>query len=174
MGADEPGLRDSLLPYERWIQESLRHVVRSALAAVARDGLPGDHHFYLTFRTDHPRVDLPARLKAQYPNEMTIVLQHQFDALETDESGFAVTLYFGGVPARLRVPWAAVTQFADPAVRFGLRFDAAAEGPDVAAETAAPLTGGEAASGPADAGGDGNHPAQVVSLDAFRKRPPKP
>ncbi len=173
MGAEEPGLGDSLLPYETWIQESLRHVVRCALTAVARHGLPGDHHFYLTFRTDHPDVDLPARLRAQYPHEMTIVLQHQFDALETDQTGFSVTLYFGGVPARLRVCWDAITQFADPSVRFGLRFKPALGQPNGTERPDEGETTREAAPQAGDPAEEADRPAQVVSLDAFRKRPPK-
>ncbi len=171
MAGDEPGLKDSLLPYEAWIQESLRGVVREALSAVARDGLPGEHHFYLTFRTDHPGVDLPARLRAQYPHEMTVVLQHQFDRLKTDSEGFSVTLYFGGVPSHLRVPWLAVTQFADPSVRFGLRFDSAVTGQAARGDgEATPTTGGDTAQ---TTSGEAEDAPQVVSLDAFRKRPPR-
>lgn len=173
MGAEEPGLGDSLLPYETWIQESLRHVVRAALTAVARDGLPGDHHFYLTFRTDHPEVELPARLRAQYPHEMTIVLQHQFDALETDTGGFSVTLYFGGVPARLRIAWSAITQFTDPSVRFGLRFKAAPDQPHTADQTGEDETSNRASPSAGETAEEADRPAHVVSLDAFRKRPPK-
>jgi hypothetical protein len=168
MAGDEPGLKDSLLPYEAWIQESLRTVMRLALDRTARQGLPGEHHFYITFRTDHPGVRMPARFKAQYPHEMTVVLQHQFEALEADAEGFAVTLFFGGVPAQLTVPWLAVTQFADPSVRFGLRFEPkdgeSVPQPEAEAPEAVP---------------DGSEPApaadtpQVVSLDAFRKRPPR-
>ncbi|TQF79855.1 hypothetical protein FK498_06965 [Elioraea sp. Yellowstone] len=168
MAGDEPGLKDSLLPYEAWIQESLRNVMRLALERTAREGLPGEHHFYLTFRTDHPAVRMPARLKAQYPHEMTVVLQHQFESLEVDAQGFAVTLFFGGVPAHLTVPWAAVTQFADPSVRFGLRFDAPGAEPG--------LDPGRPAAGPEEAEAEPAPPAeasQVVSLDAFRKRPPR-
>ncbi|MFQ3623645.1 MAG: ClpXP protease specificity-enhancing factor SspB [Acetobacteraceae bacterium] len=172
MAGDEPGLKDSLLPYEAWIQESLRHVVREALSAAAREGLPGEHHFYLTFRTDHPGVDLPARLRAQYPHEMTVVLQHQFDRLETDAEGFSVTLYFGGVPSHLRVPWPALTQFADPSVRFGLRFDSTATGQAAPGGEATPAAREDAAPMEVEAGEVADAP-QVVSLDAFRKRPPR-
>jgi hypothetical protein len=168
MAGDEPGLKDSLLPYEAWIQESLRHVMRLALERIAREGLPGEHHFYLTFRTDHPGVRMPARLKAQYPHEMTVVLQHQFEALEVDAGGFSVTLFFGGVPAHLTVPWVAVTQFADPSVRFGLRFETAAGEPAPEREIASP----EAAE-PEDGSAPPAEAPQVVSLDAFRKRPPR-
>ncbi len=168
MAQDEPGLKDSLLPYEGWIQESLRGVLRFAHDRAASEGLPGENHFYLTFRTDAPGVGMPDRLRAQYPNEMTIVLQHQFDELRTTDEGFSVKLYFGGVPALLAIPWAAVTQFADPSVRFGLRFD----GPEAPAQpnlTVVPTDDekvDEAAPGE-------EAPPQVVSLDAFRKRPPK-
>ena len=191
MAQDEPGLKDSLLPYEGWIQESLRGVLRFALDRAAAEGLPGDHHFYLTFRTDAPGVVLPERLRAQYPQEMTIVLQHQFDDLRTNETGFSVKLYFGGVPANLAIPWAAVTQFADPSVRFGLRFDppqgtsqGTSQGtpertakapaqpalPALPPATPGPAAPGSTARGPAAPGAEA--PPQVVSLDAFRKRPP--
>jgi hypothetical protein len=174
MAQDEPGLKDSLLPYEGWIQESLRGVLRFALDRAASEGLPGDHHFYLTFRTDAAGVAMPERLRAQYPHEMTIVLQHQFDDLHTTDQGFGVKLYFGGVPAPLSIPWSAITQFADPSVRFGLRFDAPgqAERPGVPALAAAEAP---AAADPVAEGAE-DRPAeaapQVVSLDAFRKRPP--
>ncbi|WP_439580310.1 SspB family protein [Elioraea sp.] len=168
MAGDEPGLKDSLLPYEAWIQESLRNVMRLALDRIAREGLPGEHHFYITFHTDHPGVRMPARLKSQYPNEMTVVLQHQFEALEADGEGFSVTLFFGGVPAHLSVPWLAVTQFADPSVRFGLRFEI--RGGDAAPEreiaTPQPAEAEDEPTADAEA-------PQVVSLDAFRKRPPR-
>ncbi|WP_291295619.1 SspB family protein [Elioraea sp.] len=168
MAQDEPGLKDSLLPYESWIQESLRGVLRFALDRAAGEGLPGDHHFYLTFRTDAPGVAMPDRLRAQYPNEMTIVLQHQFDDLRTTDHGFSVKLYFGGVPAALSIPWSALTQFADPSVRFGLRFDAAPGGAgQIPALTAEP----EPAKAEPDEAPAEDAP-QVVSLDAFRKRPP--
>jgi hypothetical protein len=168
MAGDEPGLKDSLLPYEAWIQESLRHVMRLALDRIAREGLPGEHHFYITFRTDHPGVRMPARLKAQYPHEMTVVLQHQFEALEADAEGFAVTLFFGGVAAHLSVPWLAVTQFADPSVRFGLRFE-----PHEGEATGEPAPAAPVAEPDAAAPEQPAEAPQVVSLDAFRKRPPR-
>lgn len=168
MAGDEPGLKDSLLPYEAWIQESLRNVMRLALERIAREGLPGEHHFYLTFRTGHAGVRIPARLKAQYPHEMTVVLQHQFEGLEVDAEGLSVTLFFGGVPAHLTVPWLAVTQFADPSVRFGLRFEAPAGETTPEPEAAEPEATTEEAELPPPA-----EAPQVVSLDAFRKRPPR-
>jgi len=162
----------SLLPYDDWTEDALRLVVARALERAGQQGLPGEHHFYVTFRTDHPGVSIPARLKAEYPEEITIVLQHQFWDLVVDATAglFSVGLSFGGVPATLRVPLAALTGFADPHVRFGLRFrpvgmpetsvgagqaDAPPEPePDTEAVEAAP---------PAT--------PQVISLDAFRRRP---
>jgi hypothetical protein len=156
---------ESLLPYAQWTEEALRAVVQDALIHVGKHGLPGDHHFYLTFRTDHPGVSIPGHLRARYPKEMTIVLQHRFWDLAVDKAAgsFSVGLSFGGVPSMLTVPFAALTAFADPHVRFGLRFQGTV--PDIAAaeEPAAP-----------EAAPNGAKPEpkpQVVSLDAFRRRP---
>ena len=171
---------ESLLPYDSWAEEALRQVVVRALSFAAKNGLPGEHHFYVSFRTDHPDVSMPPRLKAQYPREMTVVLQHQFWELKTDETPgsehFQVGLSFGGVPSTLRVPYAAVTAFADPHVQFGLRFQAeepqAANEPEAAALPApAPQPAGSAAGGE-DKPDEAPAP-QVVSLDAFRRRAPK-
>ncbi len=152
---------ESLLPYALWTEEALRAVVQDALAHVAKHGLSGEHHFYLTFRTDHPGVTMPGHLRARYPQEMTVVLQHKFWDLSVDRGvgSFSVGLSFGGVPAMLSVPFAALTAFADPSVRFGLRFQGMA-----ARDEAAP--GAEPAAAAAAAG-----PSQVVSLDSFRRRP---
>ncbi|MBL6457312.1 hypothetical protein JMJ55_18415 [Belnapia sp. T6] len=155
---------ESLLPYALWTEEALRAVVQEALAHAARNGLPGEHHFYLTFRTDHPGVSIPGHLRARYPQEMTIVLQHKFWDLSVDRSAgsFSVGLSFGGVPSTVTVPFRALTAFADPHVRFGLRFqgqppEASAQEP----EQPAPVAAAAAAAGP----------SQVVSLDSFRRRP---
>jgi uncharacterized protein len=156
------------IPYERWTDDALREVVARSLDLAGAQGLPGEHHFYITFRTDHPGTRVPGHLKAKYPQEMTVVLQHQFEALIVDRAAgfFSVRLYFGGVASTLVVPFAALTGFADPSVRYGLRFqpqmDAAAAPvveavPAPAAVPAAPATP--------------EAPAQVVSLDAFRRRP---
>ena len=166
-----PERPDSLLPYEAWTEEALRHVVVRALAHVGAHGMPGEHHFYVSFRTDAPGVVIPKRLLAQYPHEITIVLQHQFWDLQVDEPAgwFTIGLSFGGIPATLNVPFSAVTAFADPHVQFGLRFRPQGEGaanddPDDAASPAP-----EPAPQPEPAAQD---TPQVVSLDAFRKRPP--
>ena len=167
---DQP--TESLLPYDAWMEQALRQVMLRALEHAAAHGLPGGHHFYITFRTDHPGVAIPARLKAQYPEEMTIVLQHQFWDLVVDEAGglMSVGLSFGGVPATLRIPFAAISGFADPFVRHGMRFSVSAPAEAEAAPAAAPAAAapeGEPAAEapPAEA-------PQVVSLDAFRRRPP--
>jgi hypothetical protein len=183
------------LRYDRMVEDALRSVVRRALIHIGREGLPGNHHFYITFRTDHKDVEIPAALRERYPGEMTIVLQHQFWGLEIGEEQFCVTLSFADVPHRLVVSFAAVTAFADPSVRFGLQFDV---------ETADTLSGGNGqGEGPApfdspvgprelsgdlaaednDAFGDGKTEAdeeaqaakqpgaeKVVTLDAFRKK----
>ncbi len=155
---------ESLLPYDDWTEQALRHVLVRALQFAADNGLPGEHHFYLTFRTDHPRTVVPGRIRAQYPQEMTIVLQHQFWNLQVDTEAASVTvgLSFGGVPATLSIPFAAVTAFADPPVQFGLRFR-----PDM---EAIPEPAPEPEVGPAAEPSE--EAPQVVSLDAFRRRPP--
>src|SRR5580698_5360911 len=117
---------ESLLPYERWIANALRHVVVQAIEHVAKHGFPGGHHFYISFRTQYPGVVIPARLRAQYPDEMTIVLQHQFWDLKLDHEArtISVGLSFGGVPSTLVIPLDALVSFADPQIRYALRFDA--------------------------------------------------
>lgn len=112
------------LRYDRLVETALRSVVREALQAAAPDDMPGDHHFYLTFRTGAPGVDIPAFLLDQYPEEMTIVLQHQFWNLMTDDEHFEVMLSFNNRPAHLSIPFAALTAFIDPSVKFGLQFNA--------------------------------------------------
>ena len=171
MSDDEQTTPDSLLPYEAWTQNALRQVVARAVAYAGAHGLPGEHHFYLTFRTDHPGVVIPPRLRAQYPQEMTIVLQHQFWDLKVDEEAglISVGLSFGGAPASLVIPLEAVTAFADPAVRFGLGFQAVMPEGTLTRRPRhrSPPRGAEARArrSPAET-------PQVVSLDAFRRRPP--
>ncbi len=117
------GLPDSLIPYDEIVQEALRAVVGRVLGTVARDGgLPGEHHFYITFKTQAPGVDVPRRLIERFPDEMTIVIQNRYWDLLVDEERFSVGLSFGQVPSKLVVPYAAITGFHDPAVNFELRF----------------------------------------------------
>jgi len=123
--------------YDILAQDALRGVVRTVLEDAARSGLPGDHHFYISFDTRADGVKLSQRMRAQYPEEMTIVLQHQFWDLVVTEDGFEVGLSFGGVPERLAVPFAAIKGFFDPSVQFGLQFEQMKEG-EAAAEGGAP------------------------------------
>ena len=114
-------MNDGQFDYDDWIQESLRRVLRRAMETLAASQEPGEHHLYINFRTTDPDVVVPGFLRAQYPEEMTVVLQHQFEDLDVHESGFEVTLSFSGQRHRLVVPFAAVTSFADPSVNFGLQ-----------------------------------------------------
>ena len=116
-------MADDGLRYEVLVERALRGVLREALSYIAEHSLPGDHHFYITFRTDHPEVDIPDVLHDRYPGEMTIVLQHQFWDLDVEENLFGVTLSFADVPHRLSIPFEAVVAFTDPSVHFGLQFD---------------------------------------------------
>ena len=166
------------LRYDQMVESALRGVVRDALALAAEHGLPGAHHFYITFRSAHSGVEMPDFLRAQYPDEMTIVLEHQFWGLEVDGSGFSVTLSFRSQPHRLIVPFAAITAFADPSVKFGLEFRteqaAAAEagsGPQPVAEL---LPGPAEHQAPRDTSSAEEDrpsgPAEVVKLDQFRRK----
>lgn len=165
MAEDDLNTPESLLPYDEWTQDALRQVVVSAMRHVMAEGLPGGHHFYITFKTAYPGVSIPDRLKAQYPDEMTIVLQHQFHGLTLDDAGssMSVGLSFSGIPTTLTIPIAAITSFADPEVRFGLQFHVDAPEPVKLADIPEPQ-GDDVPSRPNDG------PADVVSLDAFRRR----
>lgn len=167
-------MADDLIRYDVLVQDALRTVVRKVLREVADGGLPGEHHFYIAFDTTAPGVRLSSRLRQQHPEEMTIVLQHQFWDLAVTDHAFEVGLSFGGVPERLLVPFAAVKGFFDPSVQFGLQFDPAAAKPhegeaEPAVEEKAPpaLVAAPTATGETRKGNDG---AEVVSLDAFRKK----
>ena len=112
-----------IIRYDLLVQEALRSVVRKVLGDAARDGLPGEHHFFITFRTDAPGVQISPRTKERFPKEITIILQHQFWDLNVTEFGFEVGLSFSTVPERLSVPWEALSGFFDPSVEFGLKFE---------------------------------------------------
>ncbi len=115
-------MADDFLDYGRLIDEAMHIIVHKALRLVADKGLPGDHHFYITFRTTHEGVNIPEELHKQYPEEMTIVLQHQFWDLTVDDLKFSVVLSFNNAQKKLTVPFLAVSSFADPSVKFGLQF----------------------------------------------------
>jgi hypothetical protein len=122
---------DSLIPYDEIVQEALRAVVGRVLGSVASSGaLPGQHHFYITFRTRAPGVDIPDRLIERFPEEMTIVIQHRYWDLTVDDHKFSVGLSFSQVPSTLVIPFSAITGFHDPAVNFELRFQATEEPQD--------------------------------------------
>jgi uncharacterized protein len=178
--------------YDILAQAALRDVVRTVLADAAQKGLPGEHHFKITFATTAPGVRLSERMRAQYPEAMTIVLQHQFWDLAVKDDTFEVGLSFGGVPERLAVPFEAITAFYDPAVQFGFQFETieagAAGEPGASAEATEKSTGPAsrlsveqnktdalprpAATKPAEppSGADGGSGGEVVRLDRFRKK----
>lgn len=147
--------------YGQLMQKALRHFLADVLTQVAREGLPGKHHFFITFDTTHPGVDMADSLRERYPEEMTIVLQEWFQDLAVMKDRFSVTLNFGNVPEPIVVPFDAIKTFVDPSVEFGLKFDAHVEGeaatrdePATRAKPEKPRSTGE---------------GEVVSLDQFRK-----
>jgi hypothetical protein len=146
-----------MIDYELLAQDAMRGVVRTVLTRTAKTGLPGDHHFYISFGTQAPGVSLSKRLKDKYPEEMTIVLQHRFWDLSVGEDKFEVKLTFDGIPERIVVPFAAIKVFFDPSVRYGLQFEAPDFGPDA---TAHPQAGR----------GDAKNPtgAQIASIRGAR------
>lgn len=151
--------------YERLAQDALRGVIRAALERAAEpEGLPGGHHFYITFQTRAPGVQLPPDVVAKYPEEMTVVLQHQYEDLVVDADQFSIMLRFGGVPKAMTVPYRAITRFFDPSVQFLLQFETVIEEViEDEVEEAPP----EPATPPPSTGDDG---PKVVSLDQFRKK----
>jgi hypothetical protein len=159
--SDEPP--ESLIPYDEIVQDALRAVVGRVLGEIEQTGmLPGEHHFYITFKTGMPGVSIPRHLMEKFPDEMTIVIQHRFWDLKVEDDQFTVGLSFGGVPATLRVPFAAVTSFHDPAVEFSLTFQAnAAEAPQEEHEEA------ENDVPKPEGGEDGSN---VVSVDFSKKK----
>ena len=154
------------LNYELLVEDSLRMVVRAALQITEISGLPGETHFYIAFKTGHPGVTMDESLRAQHPDTITIVLQHQFADLVVADDSFTVTLFFGGKPSTMTVPLAAVTSFNDPSVGFGLQFG----GDDEADEDSDDEVVAEAPADDATGTGTGGS-AEVVSLDSFRKSP---
>lgn len=156
-------MAEDLLRYDRMVERALRGVVREALAHVAdRKALPGEHHFFITFLTDFPGVQVPSYLRQQYPEEMTIVLQYQFSELSVTDDTLRVTLSFNNKLEKLVVPLDAITTFADPAVSFALQFQTLTEdGGDEESDD----SDGTPHKPPRPPGG-----AEVVTLDAFRKK----
>ncbi|MFV0321202.1 MAG: SspB family protein [Alphaproteobacteria bacterium] len=110
-------------PYNQWYNDALNEVVKKAIGKVAKKGFSGDHHFYITFRTDDTSTDIPDHLRAKWPEEMTIALQHEFWDLRVDDKLFAVTLAFNGMHERLRIPWRNIVAFVDPSVKFVIQLN---------------------------------------------------
>jgi hypothetical protein len=167
--------------YDLLAQDALRGLVRKVLSDTAKSGLPGEHHFSISFRTDADGVKMSPRLRAQFPQEMTIILQYQFWDLRVTDTGFEVGLSFGGVPEKLTIPFAAIKSFFDPSVQFGLQFETI--------EVEAPVASDQAAAQPAAPSADvqpapvaatdesktaeaesGRPSGEVVRLDRFRKK----
>ena len=188
-----PTMSADTIRYDTLVQEALRGMVRDLLADAARKGLPGEHHFFITFDTRFDGVRMSEKLRAQYPEEMTVVLQHQFRDLKIGDKAFEVVLSFGGAPERLYIPFAAIKGFADPSVQFALQFDAltlpdhetddeepaapAQEAPKLSKSAsrtsvpASPLPAPPAAAADAKPEPPANKPgAEVVRLDRFRKK----
>ncbi|NBW11083.1 MAG: stringent starvation protein B [Caulobacteraceae bacterium] len=164
MAEDTPPVDE--MHYEALAQDALRGVIRSALErAASPSGIPGEHHFYITFKTRGRGVSVPPDVLAKYPDEMTIVLQHQYWDLAVEHDLFSVMLKFGGMPKVLTVPYNAVTRFYDPSVQFLLQFEA----PEVVPEPVVALTPEPTRPAPAPADGEDAGP-KVVSLDQFRKK----
>lgn len=186
-------LRDETLRYDIWVEEALRSVIKKTLAHVSEYGLPGDHHFYISFQTQAEGVAIPGHLRAQHPNDMTIVMQYQYDDLVIEDDFFSVVLSFGGKKEQLVIPYTAVISFADPSVNFALQLkmmpldddedDAGVDADIVEIEDydAAHLEYFEATRANSDAPNadqenndgtddDDKKTGEVIALDAFRKK----
>jgi len=155
------------IDYGNLMHRAMRSLIQNVLAGVARDGLPGEHHFFITFDTLHPDVQIADWLSDRYPEDMTIVIQHWFDNLTVTDDGFAITLNFGDRPEPLFIPYDAIRTFVDPSVEFGLRFETHAHDGDADDDDPddAPMAEDVV---PAD-GDAQRHDAEIVSLDKFRK-----
>jgi hypothetical protein len=145
------------IDYGNLMHRAMRGLIREVLAVVAEQGLPGEHHFFITFDTTHPDAEMADWLSDRYPTEMTVVMQHWFDKLEVTDDGFSVTLNFGDHPEPLYIPYDAIKTFVDPSVEFGLRFETTESGEDGEDEDEA------------DEPQPPRQDAEVVSLDKFRK-----
>ena len=153
------------IDYGNLMHEAMRGLIRTVLRDVAENGLPGAHHFFITFDTGHPDAELADWLSDRFPGEMTVVMQHWFDNLEVSEDGFAVTLNFGNQPEPLYIPFDAIKTFVDPSVEFGLRFETSDEDDeDIAVEDSRPVA--ELIEAPEE---PVKTDADIVSLDSFRK-----
>jgi uncharacterized protein len=159
MSEDAP---DSLIPYDEIVQEALRAVVGRVLGEVATAGLPGNHHFYISFKTQAPGVSIPRSLIERFPDEMTIVIQNKYWDLKVNDSGFEVGLTFNQIPSHLTIPFSSIVSFVDPAVNFALQFQAQVE--DVPLSPHEPAENDRPAAVPVEDG------SNVVAVDFGRKK----
>jgi len=166
------------IDYGRLMHRAMRGLIQQVLSDVARDGLPGQHHFFITFDTTHPEAKLADWLKERYPVEMTVVMQHWFDALEVSDEGFAVTLNFGDAPERMFIPYDSIKTFVDPSVEFGLRFETQEvdeddyddeDDDDIPSADPVPLRDQGKEELHRDKKSKEKRDAEVVQLDTFRK-----
>lgn len=169
---------DYAIDYPAMIDNAMRSVVRTALMQAAKHGLPGDHHFFISFLTNHPGVSVSPMLKERYPEEMTIVVQHQYWDLKVEDDHFSLMLSFNNIPEKLVVPFTALTAFADPSIKFGLQFHSRSWEEDDEDEVHCPATGKTGRELPPEASFDEEPPSEanppandtkVISMDAWRK-----
>jgi len=151
------------IDYGNLMHRAMRGLIQQVLQDVQANGLPGDHHFFITFDTMHPDVELADWLSDRYPEEMTVVVQHWFDGLDVSDEGFAITLNFGDQPEPLYIPYDAIRTFVDPSVEFGLRFETQESAREDDEE------GEDEPAASDDTGQGGGQNAEIVSLDKFRK-----
>tara|TARA_R110002126_G_scaffold254324_1_gene397431 strand:- start:149 stop:661 length:513 start_codon:yes stop_codon:yes gene_type:complete len=168
-------MSEDMMDYQALVERAMKGVVREALLKVSEDGLPGDHHLYITFRTQDEGVEITDRLISQYPEEMTIVLQYQFWGLEISDDAFEITLSFSGTNERLYIPFDSVVGFADPSVNFGLQFRATeADMAGVAPDGLQDIEEINDSDTPPSSGDEDSDSApktgEVVALDSFRKK----
>jgi uncharacterized protein len=159
------------LRYDVWIEDALRTVIKRTMSYVSENGLPGEHHFYITFRTTDDKVIMPDYLRADHPEEMTIVLQYQYDSLDVDDDAIYATLRFNGKPETMVIPLSSIVSFADPSVNFGLQLKVANlddDADDLDPDEAQDLDADQPAE---DTKKDGEKTTgEVITLDAFRKK----
>ncbi len=158
-------MTEDMINYPTMIDAAMRGMVRDILKRVQTEGLPGEHHFFISYSTSHSGVKMSDQLRAKYPTDITIVMQHQFWDFKVEEHQFHITLSFGGAPEKLTVPFAALTAFADPSIKFDLQFQAIAVDDDFIPSIGETDESDEASDDNADDGVD-----KIISLDAFRKK----
>lgn len=158
-------MSEDYINYPQMIDNAMRQMVREVMKRVQVEGLPGEHHFFISYNTQFPGVKMSDQLRAKYPKDITIVMQHQFWDFKVEDNQFHVTLSFGGAPEKLTVPFAALTAFADPSIKFGLQFQSLG-----ADDNFLPPTGGSDDEAIIESTDADDSKAEIISLDAFRKK----